>query len=193
MKKQLLVIVGIMFFLGLSSCKKKDTPAPTPTPTTPQLYISFTLDGVSKNITNTTNQINTGYGGGAYTSSGFFTLTDEITMLLSMPQDSIVGADLQSLVGKKLTIGSCGGCPTNIYLSYNINGNDYESYDTNNPSPDDYIQFNTVTYDNTINLFGQNVKEYYVTGTFNLKLSYGSDIKNATNGKFTLIFQQSTM
>ena len=188
------IVMGFVLILA-NSCKKKDdnnnvTPTPTPTPTN-KLFIAFTLDGVSKNITGTSNQINTGGGGYAYTSTGFFDLTNDININLSIPKDTILGSDLQSLIGQKIPIGSCGGCPTNINLQYDISGNTYESDDSNNPSPTNYIKLTAVTFKKSITLFGQSLNQYYVTGVFNVKLSYGSDIKNAPDGTFGLIFQEA--
>ena len=187
------IVMGFVLILA-SSCKKKDdnnaTPTPTPTQTN-KLFIAFTLDGVAQNITGSSNQINTGGGGYAYTSSGFFDLTNDININLSIPKDTILGSDLQSLIGQKIVIGSCGGCPTSINLQFDINGNTYESIDSNNPSPTYYIEFNTVKFLQTVTLFGQSLNQYYVTGVFNLKLSYGTDFKNATNGTFGLVFQEA--
>ncbi len=184
--------MGFVLILA-NSCKKDDnnnaTSTSTPTPTN-QLFIAFTLDGVSKNITGASNQINTGGGGYAFTSSGFFDLATDISINLSMPQDTVLGSDLQSLIGQKIPIGSCGGCPTNINLQYDISGNTYESYDSNNPFPTNYIKFTSVTFNKSITLFGQSLNQYYVTGVFNVKLSYGSDVKNAPDGTFGLIFQE---
>lgn len=195
MKKLLLIIVALLS-ISISSCKKEDkkvaTPTPAPAPTNP-LFIKFTLDGAAKNFTSTTASIHTGFGGGAFTSSGFFNLSDDISINLSMPLDSIMGSDLQSLVGQKIPIGSCGGCPTNIYLDYSLNGNSYQSSDSHNALPAEYIKFNTVTFDKNVTVFDKKVNQYYVTGDFNLKLSYGTDVKNATNGTFGLIFREAKM
>ena len=198
MKKQLFILITLVLSLSISSCKKDDNndpapepdPAPTPAPTN-QLYIKFTLDGVAKSFTSTTASIHTGFGGGSFTSSGFFNTKDDISISLSMPLYSIMGSDLQSLKGQKILIGSCGGCPTNINLQYSVNNNDYESYDSNNALPTEYIKFNTVTFDKNVTVFDKKVNQYYVTGEFNLKLSYGTDVKNATNGTFGLIFRES--
>lgn len=196
MKKQLFVIITLVLSISIFSCKKDDkknsTPAPVPTPTpTNQLYIKFTLDSVAKNFTDTKASIHTGFGGGSFTSSGFFNSQDNISINLSMPLDSIIGSDLQSLVGQKIPIGSCGGCPTNIYLEYEINGDNYKSSDNHNALPSEYIKFNSVTFDKNVTVFDKQVNQYYVTGDFNVKLSYGTDVKNATNGTFGLIFRES--
>jgi hypothetical protein len=200
MKKYLFIIVTLVLSVAISSCKKEKKKDPDPAPAsasapTPAaadpLYIKFTLDGVAKSFTSTNVSINTGFGGGSSTSSGFFNLTDDISINLNMPLDSIMGSDLQSLVGQKIRIGSCGGCPTNIYLNYAINDNDYQSSGTYNVLPSEYIKFNTVTFQKNLTVFNRNVNQYYVTGEFNLKLSYGTDIKNATNGTFALIFRES--
>jgi len=193
MKKQLFTIAIIALSLIFSSCKKEDpTPVPAFTPpASTQLFMTFDLDGTTQNITGSTNSLNTGYGGGSYTSSGFFNLNTDIDFTLSMPLDSIMGSDLQALVGQKLLIGSCGGCPTNIHLSYDIGGNSYQSYDTYNPAPTNYVRFNSVTYLKTSTSFGITTNQYLVEGDFNLKLSYGSTVKNATNGTFRLIFKEA--
>lgn len=178
------------------SCKKKNSTVTTPAPaaqlpTTPAVFINFTIDGSAKSFTGTEVSIHTGYGGGASTSSGFFNLTDDVSLNLNMPLDSIMGADLQSLVGTKIPIGSCGGCPTNIELQYAINGNDYRCSDANNALPNDYVKFNSVTYQKTVTSFDKTLKQYMVTGEFNLKLNYGSDIKSVTSGTFSLPFRES--
>jgi hypothetical protein len=198
MKKHLFIIITVVLSMSISSCKKDEkkdpvpvpAPAPAPAPTN-QLYINFTLDGVAKSFTGTEVALHTGYGGGSSTSSGFFNTTDDISINLSMPLDSIVGSDLQSLVGQKIPIGSCGGCPTNIHLDYDINGDEFESSDSYNALPADYIKFNSVTFNKNVTVFDQNLNQYYVTGEFNLKLSHGTDVKNATNGTFGLIFRES--
>lgn len=194
MKKHLFIIVTLVLSISVSSCKKKDKkdpePETVPAPTN-QLFISFTLDGVAKSFTSTSVSINTGFGGGSFSSSGFFSIKDDISISLSMPLDSIMGSDLQSLTGQKIMIGSCGGCPTNIHLQYDINGDEYESYDSKNKLPSEYIKFNSVTFQSNVVVFGKKVNQYYVTGEFNLKLSYGTDVKNATNGTFGLIFRES--
>ncbi len=197
MKKQLLIIATLVITLGVSSCKKDDntspqTPAPTPTPTTTnQLFMSFSLDGVAKSITATSNNVNTGFGGGSFTSATFFDFINNASINLSMPNDTILGSDLQALVGQKILIGSCGGCPTNIHLEYDINGNTYKSYDSHNPFPTNYIKFTSVTFYKNVNLFGKSLNQYYVTGEFDLNLSYGSTIKHASNGTFKMIFQEA--
>jgi len=196
MKANLFTCAILFLILGFSSCKKEDnankTTATTTTATTNNnVYINFTLDGVSKSIAGATNNRNTGYGGGSYTSAGFFDFTNDVGICLSMPLDSIVGSDLQSLVGQKIPIGSCGGCPTNIYMYNTINGDDYRSYDTNNPYPANYVKFNSVTYNRTEVVFGEVLDYYYVTGEFNLKLSYGTTIKNVTNGTFKLLYTEA--
>lgn len=192
MKKHLFISMTLVLILSTFSCKKnkKKDPDPTPSPTN-QLFINFTLDGTAKSFTGTTVSLNTGYGGGSSTSSGFFNLKDNLDITLSMPLDSIMGSDLQALIGKKILIGSCGGCPTNIYFSYEINGNEYISYDSHNTLPTEYIKFNSVVFDKNVTFFEKKLNQYYVTGEFNLKLSYGTDVKNATNGTFGLIFRES--
>lgn len=195
MKKQLLIIATLALSLGLSSCKKDedhDTPTPTPTPPpTNQLFITFTLDGVATNVTGTSNQLNTGRGSGSYTSSSFFDFTTSIDITLSMPQDSIHGSDLESLIGEKIPIGSCGGCPTNMNLSYKINGDYYDTYESTNPFPDNYFKITSVTFHKNVDVFDTNLNQYIVAGEFNVKLSSGSDIKNAPDGKFRMIFQEA--
>lgn len=196
MKKHLFIILTLVLNISVSSCKKDDkkdpdpTPAPAPAPVNP-LFINFTLDGAAKSVTSTNVSLHTGFGGGSFTSSGFFNLKDDISFNLSMPLDSIMGSDLQSLIGLKIPIGSCGGCPTNIHFDYYMNGNDYTSSDLNNDLPADYIKFNTVTFDKNVTVFNKQVNQYYITGEFNLKLSYGTDIRNVTNGTFGLIFRES--
>ena len=188
MKKHFLLFAVLTVSFGFFSCskdKEEETPAPNN-----QLYMNFTLDSVPVNVTGTTNQLNTGFGGGSYTSSAFFTVSNLDEISLSIPQDSILGSDLQALVGQKIPIGSCGGCPTNIEVTHRINGDDYESTDTYNPYPAYYVQFNSVAFCQTVVLFGQSLNEYYVTGEFKVRLNYGSDIKNADNGTFRMIFQE---
>ncbi|MCC6370346.1 MAG: hypothetical protein IT236_05005 [Bacteroidia bacterium] len=195
MKKSLFILLSLILSISFSSCKKKNKKDPEPAPapaTTNPWYINFTLDGAAKSITSTVVSINTGYGaGGASSTSGFFNFTDNIQITLSMPLDSIKGSNLQSLVGQKIPIGSCGGCPTNIHLSYDINGDEYQSSDGYNALPTEYIKFNSVTYYNNVTNFSKNANQYYVTGEFNLKLNSGTSVKNATNGTFGLIFRES--
>jgi hypothetical protein len=40
------------------------------------------------------------------------------------------------------------------------------------------------------NTFGQNVNEYFVSGEFSSKIEKENTIKNVTDGKFRLIFQE---
>ena len=194
MRNLLLIFIAVILATAVS-CKKKNnntTPPPvTPLPTAPSVFISFTIDGAAKTFTGTEVSIHTGFGGGSFTSSGFFNFTDDVSFNLNMPLDSIMGADLQALVGTKIPIGSCGGCPTNIELQYAINGDDYRCSDSNNALPNDYVKFNSVTFHKTVTSFGKNLNQYMVTGEFNLKLSYGSNIKSVTSGTFSLPFRES--
>ncbi|RYD74314.1 MAG: hypothetical protein EOP53_18515 [Sphingobacteriales bacterium] len=194
MKNHFFIIVTLVLSISFSACNKKDDKDPVPAPApAKQMFIKFTLDGTAKNITGTTASINTGFGGGAYTSSGFFNFNDNIHITLSMDQENILGADLEALVGQKILVGSCGGCPTNIQLIYDINGDEYRSSDSDNKLPDEYIKFNSVTFDKEVTIFDKKKNQYYVTGEFNLKLSSGSDVKNATGGTFGIIFQESKL
>lgn len=188
----------ITFLFGLSlvfiGCKKNKTPE-TPEPeaapvqSTP-LFINFMLDCAAKSFTGTQQSIHTGFAGGANCSSGFFSFTSNISINLSMPLDSISETEFQSLVGQKIAIGNCGGCPTNANLDVTLDGNDYISSDANNTLPNEYIKFNSVNYHSTVTVFDESVKQYYVTGEFNLKLNYGSDVKTASNGSFGLLFRE---
>lgn len=198
MKNKLLLLAALVLSVTIFSCKKdkkEDTPepAPTPAPAADQLFISFTLDGVAKNYTSTTASIHTGYGGGASTSSGFFDLSKDMSVDIHMPKDSIVKADYDSLIGVKIPIGSCGGCPTNASFEIYMNGEDYESSSTYNTLPTNYIKINSVKYHSTVTSFGKQVKQYYITGEFNVKISYGTDVKNAPDGKFGLLFREFRM
>lgn len=194
MKNKVVILFACLAVFSFA-CKKDKTPeTPTPEPVpveTNKLFIEFTLDGVAKSFTSTTNSIHTGYGGGSSTSSGFFDLNKDINFTLAMPLDSIMGSDLQALVGQNIPIGSCGGCPTNIHLDYAIGANDYTSSENNNASSANYVKFNSVTFEKNVTFFDENLNQYYVTGEFNLKLSYGQDIKSVTAGKFGLIFRES--
>jgi len=195
MKKQLLIIASLALTLGFYSCKKDDNnntqpAAPATSSTANHLFINFSLDGVAKSFTGATNQINTAAGGGAITTSGFFDLNTNIDISLQMPRDTILGADLTSLIGQKIPIVDCMGCPTNSWMSYEINGDDYRADNLNNTLPDNYFKITSVTFAKNIILFGQSLNQYYVTGEFNANLAYGSNIKNVTNGTFRLVFQE---
>lgn len=196
MIKQVLLILSLLLTIQFLSCKKKNNtqaPAPTPTPAPApanSLFVSFTLDGSPKNFTSATASMNQGYSSGSSTSSGFY-VNDNISINLSMMLDSIMGSDLQGLVGQKIRIGSCGGCPTNIHMNYEIGGNLYTTSDTYNTLPNEFIRFNSVTFDKTVTSFGKQLNQYYIKGDFNVKLTYGNDTKNATNGSFGLLFRES--
>jgi len=182
------------FFLSLlsltliSSCKKKES---TPTPVD-ELYISFKLDGVDKKFSTTSFTTNSNSGGVsgnlAYISSGFFDLEKDIFIDFDIQKDSIVGADYQAAVGQNIPV--CDNCPISMGLRYVISGNDYNSSQSNNPFPANYFKINSVTFYRLNTTFGLNVKEYFITGEFNTKINYGTSIKNVTEGKFRLIFQE---
>ena len=178
----------LLSFTLLSSCKKKET---TPPPAD-ELYISFKLDGVDKKFSTTnfiTNSNSGGVGGNlAYISSGFYDLEKEIFINFDVQKDSIVGADYQAAIGQNIPV--CDNCPISMGLRYAINGNDYSSSQSNNPFPANYFKINSVTFYRLNTSLGQNVKEYIITGEFNTKINYSTTVKNVTEGKFRLIFQE---
>jgi hypothetical protein len=128
------------------------------------------------------------FGNSAYTSAGFFDLEKNINIDFSMEKDSIVGSDYETAVGQSYAV--CETCPLSLRLRYEIDGDLYESKESNNPLPVNYFKITSVTFYRVNNSFGQNVKEYFLTGEFSTKISYTSIVKNVTNGKFRLIFQE---
>jgi len=156
-----------------------------------KLFIIFNLDGETKGITSPNLSISTGSSFGAYTSSGFFIFNNSIDIDFNLDRDSILGADLQALVGQKIRIEGCLGCATNAAMRYEINGDEYRASDLNNTFPANYFKIRTVTFYQTVNKFGKSLNQYYVEGEFDAYLTYGSDNKHATNGLFRLIFEES--
>jgi len=189
--RNLVILSFALFTLTISSCKK-DTPN-NPGSGSNNLYIKFTLDGTPVDYESTSCSINTGFGGGSYTSSGFFDTEKDISIGINIPQDTIRGADLTALIGQKIEFYGCGGCPTNADMIYSVGlgGDDYRTDQSLNTLPNQYLKLNTVTFSKTINSFGKNVGQYIVTGEFNANLNYGSTIKSATNGTFKLVFQEA--
>ncbi len=194
MKKQLVIILAscLLFSAGFLSCKKTPTqPAPNlPSP----LFIYFNLAGTPTNIFGLQNSLNTGSGGGAYTSSGFFNFTQDINITINIDKDSILGSDLQALVGQQLPFLGCSGCPqTNVSIDYTpggFNGNEYMTNPSYNPFPANYLKITSVTFVNTSNVTGVSVNNYAINGVFNAVLSYGTDSMQATNGHFRLLYQE---
>jgi len=187
--KTYFLLLSILFLTVFSSCKKDKEEEETPVD---ELYISFKLDGVDKKYTSNgilMNNISGGtFGNSAYTSAGFYDFEKNIYIDFAMEKDSIVGSDYEAAVGQSFSV--CESCPVSLGLSYEIDGNNYESKESNNPFPANYFKITSVTFYRLNNTLGQNVKEYFVTGEFITKISYTSIVKNVTNGKFRLIFQE---
>ncbi|MBU3661311.1 MAG: hypothetical protein FGM14_15690 [Flavobacteriales bacterium] len=189
--KSFYLIFSILVLAALSSCKKDTDDGETPTD---ELFISFTIDGVQKKYvsnSSTSNNTNGGSSGNsAYTGAGFFDFEKDIYISLDLEKDSIVGADLEALIGQKIQI--CDICPVSMGMRYDIDGDDYSTSASNNPYPANYFKINSVTFYRLNNTLGQNAKEYFVTGEFTTKLNYSTTVKNVTNGQFRLIFQEVT-
>jgi len=187
--KTYFLLLCILFLTVFSSCKKNKGEEETPVD---ELYISFTIDGAQKKYvssSNTFNNTNSGiFGNSSYTGAGFFDLEKEIYINFDLEKDSIVGADFETVIGQKIQI--CDNCPISMGMRYVIDGDDYSTSASNNPYPANYFKINSVTFYRLNNSLGQNVKEYFVTGEFITKISYTSIVKNVTNGKFRLIFQE---
>jgi hypothetical protein len=175
-----------MLFL---SCKKEKDEDETPLD---ELYISFKLEGVEKKYSSNVTSMNTSSGGtngiSCYSSSGFFDQTKNIFIDFSIEKDSISGSDYEASVGQNFSV--CESCPVSLGIRYEIDGEIYESRELNNPFPENYFKITSVTFYRLNNMFGQNTKEYYVTGEFTTKINKGNDLKNITSGKFRLIFQE---
>jgi hypothetical protein len=186
MKKQFFFIL-VVFAAGLVSCKKSSSNSNSAT----NLYISYTLDGVNRQYTGTTNQINTGLGAAAYSSSGFFDLDKDVSIDINMEKDSIVGNDFLSLVGQKIKVPDCvgAGCGTSMNINDYSDG-ELGTGSVSNPFPTYYFKVNTVSYLKTVNTLGTDEKQYLISGEFNIKVDDNGTVKSATNGKFNLIFQE---
>lgn len=178
-----------MFFLTLStlcfvSCNKDED--------SEKIFINFNLDGISQEYTATQTSINTGFGPDANSCSGIFNFEDDISICLSMDQDSITVTDFENLIGEKLRVRSCAGvgCGTGGDLDVKIDGDYFTTSALNNPYPEYYIRFNEVRFFRTLTIFDESFNEYFIEGDFNLKLSDGSVVKSATDGAFRLVFQE---
>jgi hypothetical protein len=186
MKNKFLILAALLLSISFQSCKKDNET--TPVVTNPY-YINFTLDGVPKSHSGLSN--GGGTSSGSSTDASFFTLKTNIGITIRMDKDSIVKKDLDSLIGKKIVVGQCQSCPTSISLDYEISGDDYRSYETDNPFPANYFKVTSVTYYGTEDFFGRAQKLYTVEGEFNANISYGPDVKNAKDGKFKLVFREA--
>ena len=187
--KTYLLFLSILFSAVFSSCKKDKNEEET---LIDELYISFKLDGEEKKYSSNSTSLNS-YSGGTngfscYTCSGFFDQTRNIFIDFSIEKDSISGADYETSVGQSFSV--CESCPISLGLRYEIDGDIYESRELNNPFPSNYFKITSVTFYRLNNTFGQNIKEYYVTGEFTTKINKGNAVKNVTEGKFRLIFQE---
>lgn len=185
--KTYLLSLSILFLTLFSSChKEKDETL------VDELYISFKLDGEEKKYISNGTSLNSSSGGtngiSCYSSSGFFDQTRNIFIDFSIEKDSIIGSDYEASVGQSFSV--CESCPVSLGIRYEIDGDIYESRELNNPFPTNYFKLSSVTFYRLNNMFGQNVKEYYVTGEFTTKINKGNDLKNVTSGKFRLIFQE---
>lgn len=190
MKKQLLLITTLCLSILFSSCKKDDdNSTATPTPVAPEYFFSFNLDGVPTYIKGAKNNVYYGVTSGAYSGASFFNFTTDISLSININKDSILGSDFQALIGQKLPFIGCGGCPeTNVYLNYDINGDNYTSFEIDNALPAYYLKITSVSYLGFFNQFGEYYEKYVVTGEFNARISSGGTVKNLTNGTFKLIF-----
>ena len=187
--KTYFLLLSILFLTVFSSCKKDKEEEETPVD---ELYISFKLDEIEKKYTSNSTSLNSCSGGtngiSCYASSGFFDQTKNIFIDFSIEKDSIKGTDFEASIGQIFSV--CESCPVSLGLRYEIDGDIYESRELNNPFPSNYFKITSVTFYRLNNMFGQNVKEYYVTGEFITKINKGNVIKNVTDGKFRLIFQE---
>ena len=187
--KTYLLFLSILFLTVFSSCKKEKVEDEK---SVDELYISLKLDGVEKKYTSNSTSLNSWSGGtnsiSCYASSGFFDQTKNIFIDFSLEKDSIIGADYEASVGQSFSV--CESCPVSLGLRYEIDGDIYESRELNNPFPINYFKLTSVTFYRLNNMFGQNVKEYYVTGEFTTKINKGNAVKNVTDGNFRLIFKE---
>ena len=159
-----------------------------------KIFIKYKLDGETQEFTAMQTSINTGFGPDASTCSGIFNFEDDISICLSMDQDSITITDFENLIGEKLRVRSCAGvgCGTGADLDVKIEGEYYSTTASNNPHPEYYIRFNEVRFFRTLTIFDESFNEYFIEGDFHLQLSDGSDVKSATEGEFRLVFQEFT-
>ena len=186
----LLVFMSVSFLFA--SCKKEDAKTTTPITTPNQVFIKMKWNGVQTDFTGTNNLISEGTAGGsdAFSSAGFFNLStsDNITIELMMDQDSILGSDLQSLIGVKLPVLDCIDCQPHMEMIYNVNNDFHITKENDNVFPANYFKITSVTFLATVNHGGQICDQYVVQGEFNVKLEYASTINTASNGTFKLIF-----
>jgi hypothetical protein len=182
------LFLSILFLTLFSSCKKEKDEDETPVD---ELYISFKLDGVEKKYISNGTSLNSSSGGtngiSCYSSSGFFDQTKNIFIDFSIEKDSISGSDYEASVGQSFSV--CESCPVSLGLRYEIDGEIYESRELKNPFPINFFKITSVSFYRLNNMFGQNTKEYYVTGEFTTKINKGNAVKNITEGKFRLVFQ----
>lgn len=207
MKLQSFFLLLTIVFIGnsFSACEKDNSTSTTTTTSSPY-YINFDLDGVAQEYGTT----QAGTAGGSYSSplgfphSNHYTgssVTNSSTFInveidLYFGKDSIVEADLMSLVGQQLPIGECSpvGCKAASMCIYKLGGGGVElcSASSGNSSASDFVQIDAVTYLST-GLFG--LKVFEVSGSFNVQL-YGNNgtqtnvSQAATNGTFKLLFPE---
>ena len=198
MKNCLYFAFAIFALFSAVSCKKKSdnqpaaSPAPTQT-TAPSSFLNFSLDGAAKNYTANTSAGFKSVKGSSNITSQFQTDDETLMFRLWIPKDSIVGADLDSLIGKKISNGSCMFCPTTIELIHTIDKTYYRSSETENSTPTEYVKFTSVTFQKTVEVSNKKLNKYFVTGEFNLRITYVNTTKRLSNGTFGMYFYESKM
>jgi hypothetical protein len=172
--------------LILFSCNKDEN--------SDKIFIKYKLDGEKQEFTATQTSINTGFGADASSCSGIFNFEDDISICLSMDQDSITAKDFENLVGEKLKVRSCGGvgCGTGADFDVKIDGEYFTTTASNNPYPDYYIRFNEVRFFRTLTIFDDPVNEYFIEGDFHVQKSIGFYLYVCVHNLFYLYENRSS-
>ncbi len=188
----MLTVVSVGFF----SCEK-DTTTTNNTPN--DYYITFDFDGTPVEYRSTSYQCNSSQSSIISVSGGIlkpnlsnFSKTESIYVNVNMDEDSVTYNELNSLVGQNLEVcySSSAICnaPIHIGLDYNDGTTDWRTDKNNNIFPANYLKITSVERSSVVALgYGDLV---IVEGEFNLVLDGDGMVKNASNGKFRLLFPE---
>ncbi|BDS14155.1 hypothetical protein [Aureispira anguillae] len=195
MKNQLFILFITVISIGLFSCKKDTTTNNTPN----DYYITFDFDGTPVEYRSTTYQCQKSQSGSITVSGGIlkpnmsnFSLTESIYVNLHMDEDSVTYNEMHNLIGQNLEVcySSSTVCnmPVHIGLTYDDGTTDWGTDKNNNPAATKYLKITSVER-SSITAIGLG-SLVVVEGEFNLVLDGGGTTKNASNGKFRLLFPE---
>lgn len=197
MKNQLFVLIIAVICVGFFSCQKDTTTTNSNTPD--DYYIQFDFDGTPVEYRSTTYQCQSSRSGNITVSGGIlepnmsnFSLTESIYVNIHMDEDSVTYDELSSLIGQNLEVcySSSAVCnlPIHIGLDYDDGTTEWGTDKNNNLSASNYLKITAVERSSVV-AFGYG-SLVIVEGEFNLALDEAGVVKNASNGKFRLLFPE---